>query len=141
MRVLLLGLHVGVAKPGKRSNTFFVFCILPNIGAICWCSHVFSRPIFKILVASLIFSCFLCVFCICPYDFTKFEQGWCPGVAYCPGRCRSYCPDKNVPSRCGPIARTLMRPSRGANSIARPEMRICLGGAKPIGGGGLLTRT
>ena len=55
------------------------------------------------------------------------------GAAYCPGRCRSYYPDKNVPSRCGPIARTLMRPSCGANSIARPLMRICLGGAKLIG--------
>ena len=41
----------------------------------------------------------------------------------------------NLRSRCGPIARTLMRPSCGANSIARPLMRICRGGANPIGGG------
>ena len=33
-----------------------------------------------------------------------------------------------------PIARTLMPPSCGANSIARSLMRICRGGANPIGG-------
>ena len=41
----------------------------------------------------------------------------------------------NLRSRCGPIARTLMPPSCGANSIARPLMQICRGGANPIGGG------
>ena len=66
--------------------------------------------------------------------FLSKAGGQVQPIAAGAGRCRSYYPDADVPNRCGPIARTLMPPSCGANSIARSRMRICQGGVNPIGG-------